>query len=1071
MLVAPSMDLLPLADLEDLIASPAAAAAYARVLFEYARLASGEHARSITVVELGGRDTFLAGRILAELDRLAPDVAVRYWIAANPLDAASLDGSSKFSVVPVQVEAQVPKEAPPRWKVAPLAGDSVDALLASLPGPIEGPLVILARRFLSGLEVLPVRVVGQCIELGAIQWMDNFPLPRIDYGPGPPPESDSPVTVGGTNGGLSPALEAWLARWKDAGAHYGVALLPTGAASVLEELRQRLPQHSFILIADEGCWGRGPRVDRSRPPLVREAERQRASVDFSILSELLSAGFSFIPVGVQDGLVVAAGVTGPLDGKWDAFLRMIQVGFPAGAAAALLAGGPPEKGGPAWLTALLELTGYEPRLASRYAEAVAGEVANAAPAARDRLARALALAWPGHDSKWLLPRDLRSIARLFFVLGQFRSATQCLERALEREGALPSALTFFNLALCHRELGDWARARENLEHAARLDPNDPVARRLLSETDGALKTIPQADSLLYQARLASAQGNWQAAVDAFKTVQRLLPARTDFACDLAEAWRMLDRPEEAEKTLRDAMAIDPDNPELAVGLANLLRGRERDEEAELELLRAVSQPNAPRVAYLNLAQQLGSEGYLEASRGWYDRAAAGSPMPKARIARLTLLPPVYESMDHLEEERARVERELDQMLADQVHIDPRREVVPNFFYLAYQGRNDREIQRRYAQLFAVPETPRPRRQIRDRVRLGVLSEYLCNHTIGNLNRGFLERVDRARFEVFVLSACPAEDALSKALQQVVEHWVPVPQHVPTAIERIGELKLDVLHYPDIGMSPMTFSLAFSRLAPVQTVSWGHPLTTGIPAMDYFISDQLLETPDADGHYTERLVRLRGLETYYLFPRIQVQKKRNGLGLPEKGSLYGCPQTLFKFHPDFDAILRAILEADPTGWLILVEGRHPHWNRQLLARWSRTLGPAVHRVRMLPRLTRDDFINLSAACDCLLDPVHFGGGNTSLEAFAVGAPVVTLPGGFLRSRITAALLRRMGIDELIAQNGAEYARIAVKVATDQEYRRSLCQRIEERRGILYENPESVSELERFFAAVAQGQWGE
>jgi len=65
-------------------------------------------------------------------------------------------------------------------------------------------------------------------------------------------------------------------------------------------------------------------------------------------------------------------------------------------------------------------------------------------------------------------------------------------------------------------------------------------------------------------------------------------------------------------------------------------------------------------------------------------------------------------------------------------------------------------------------------------------------------------------------------------------------------------------FTEVGMDAVTYTLAFSRMAPIQCTTWGHPLTTGSPAIDWFISSELMETAESDGHYTERLARLPNL---------------------------------------------------------------------------------------------------------------------------------------------------------------------------------------------------------------------
>src|SRR5207253_11098850 len=105
------------------------------------------------------------------------------------------------------------------------------------------------------------------------------------------------------------------------------------------------------------------------------------------------------------------------------------------------------------------------------------------------------------------------------------------------------------------------------------------------------------------------------------------------------------------------------------------------------------------------------------------------------------------------------------------------------------------------------------------------------------------------------------DATAQFIQEHVESYVELPVNLAAARRQIAEHGLDVLVYTDIGMEDLTYSLAFSRLAPVQCVTWGHPVTTGIPTIDYYLSSTLFETAEAQEHYTETLVRLPALPCY------------------------------------------------------------------------------------------------------------------------------------------------------------------------------------------------------------------
>ncbi len=174
------------------------------------------------------------------------------------------------------------------------------------------------------------------------------------------------------------------------------------------------------------------------------------------------------------------------------------------------------------------------------------------------------------------------------------------------------------------------------------------------------------------------------------------------------------------------------------------------------------------------------------------------------------------------------------------------------------------------------------------------------------------------------------------------------------------------------------------------------------------------------------------------------------------------QTLYKFHPELDPLLAEILRRDPDGRLLLIEGRVANWTELLRERFSRTMPEVTDRMVWLPAQPREDFLCLLAAADVVLDPIHFGGGNTSYEALAMGSPVVTLPGEFMRSRITRALYERAGYTELVTDSGESYVETAVRLGTDEEWRSSVRDALLDACEPLYENPAEVDDLEEFLA---------
>jgi predicted O-linked N-acetylglucosamine transferase (SPINDLY family) len=99
------------------------------------------------------------------------------------------------------------------------------------------------------------------------------------------------------------------------------------------------------------------------------------------------------------------------------------------------------------------------------------------------------------------------------------------------------------------------------------------------------------------------------------------------------------------------------------------------------------------------------------------------------------------------------------------------------------------------------------------------------------------------------------------------------------VDTIRNAALDVLFYPDLGLDPIPYFAAFSRLAPIQITGLGHQDTSGISTIDYFISDEL-DPPGHEAFYTEKLIRMPGMGTCFYDRFIsyasQLQNPRTGI---------------------------------------------------------------------------------------------------------------------------------------------------------------------------------------------------
>jgi predicted O-linked N-acetylglucosamine transferase (SPINDLY family) len=171
--------------------------------------------------------------------------------------------------------------------------------------------------------------------------------------------------------------------------------------------------------------------------------------------------------------------------------------------------------------------------------------------------------------------------------------------------------------------------------------------------------------------------------------------------------------------------------------------------------------------------------------------------------------------------------------------------------------------------------------------------------------------------------------------------------------------------------------------------------------------------------------------------------------------------LFKFHPEFDTALAGILRGDPKAIVVTLDAKYPEWKQLLQDRWRRHMPGVADRIKFLPKVPRDEFLELLACSDVMLDPFPFGGGHTSYEAFALGVPVVTLPGSFLRGRLTHAMYQQMDYHDLLAKSVDDYVEIALRLGADKRENESARAAILASCGVLFDDKPIVRELEDFW----------
>lgn len=502
-----------------------------------------------------------------------------------------------------------------------------------------------------------------------------------------------------------------------------------------------------------------------------------------------------------------------------------------------------------------------------------------------------------------------------------------------------------------------------------------------------------------------------------------------------------------------------------VNVANALKRLSRDDEAARWLRRAQALGGSVAPASESLANTAWRRGQTQEARTRYGRALTTSPSDwRSRLgACVAELPVLYETEAEIESARRAYSNALGRLeawseVAEAEELARFADAVGSVqpFFLAYQARDDRELQARYGRLLCRalaarhPDLARPparrERSDKERLRIGLVSGYFRRHSVWKMAlAGWVEALDRSRFEVVGYHTSAIADEVTARAAARLDRFVAGPLDRKVLAQRIRDDRLDFLFYPEIGMDPIAAWLAALKLAPVQAMSWGHPTTSGYPTMDLFFSSDLMEPADGATRYVEQLVRLPGLGCLYTpSPVSPAPISRQDAGIGTDDVVYLCAQSLYKYLPQDDELLARIADAVPCSRFVFFSGPMPTVTRTFVNRLSRRFAAAGHdpgsRILMLPTLTEEGFLGVARHADVLLDSIGWSGFNSTIEVIGHGVPVVTLPGDSMRSRHTSAALTKMGLDDMVASTRDDYVRRAVRLGLDESLRRTDGSRI-------------------------------
>jgi predicted O-linked N-acetylglucosamine transferase (SPINDLY family) len=658
------------------------------------------------------------------------------------------------------------------------------------------------------------------------------------------------------------------------------------------------------------------------------------------------------------------------------------------------------------------------------------------------------------------PQTLLNQGLILNALARHQDALASFDGALKQKSKFAEAHNNRGAALA--ALNRHEEALESYRKAISLKPDYAEAHyncgsclRVLARYDEALKSLDRA--LVLRPNYAKAHNNrgnvlesinrFAEALEAYDKALALDPKFIEARKNRGRVLQGLDRPDDAIENFSTALKLDPGNPEVWFQRGRILLELSRNDEASSDLAQALAlQP-----------------GHAE-----------------ARLADcFAELPVVYTEEAEIQRRRAAYEKKLHQLRDDAARGALHGDVIKAIgnrhpFLLAYQGVDDRPLQEIYggmiaglvAQRYQPASLPKPPAS-GEPIRLGIVSSFFYRHSNWKIPiKGWVSQLDRKRFRVTGYHLGMIRDEQTDIAEKMCDRFVH------RTLDTDGwrrEILADAPHaliYPGLLMDTSSLQLAAQRLAPVQCNSWGHPETSGLATLDYFLSSDLMEPAEAQNYYTEQLVRLPNLSIYYEpVESAPVPVSRAELGLRADATVFWSGQSLYKYLPQYDDVFVRIAQAAGNCQFVFL--KHfgvPKVTEIIRTRLDRAFRAAGLRAEdhcvFLDRLSQAKFVAAAGLCDVFLDSIGWSGCNSALESLPHNLPIVTLNGAFMRGRHSAAILTMMGVTDTIAQSVDDYVAIAARLAGDPAQRQAISARIAQGKHAVYRDRACVTALEDF-----------
>ena len=588
---------------------------------------------------------------------------------------------------------------------------------------------------------------------------------------------------------------------------------------------------------------------------------------------------------------------------------------------------------------------------------------------------------------------------------------------LQNQGRLNEAEASYRRAI--RINPDYAKAHCNLgailHDLRRLDEAEASLRRALQlNPDYAEAHSNLGITLQDIGRLEEANASHRRAIQTDVNV-------ADAHFNLANTLKVLGKLEEAEASYRQALQINPNNAPTFNNLGTILHDMNRLDEAEASYRRAIQIKPDYAEAHNNLGSALNTLGHAHEAEASYRRAIQIKPD----------LAEAHSNLGSIMHDLGRIE-EAESSLRRALAIKPDFSMAHSnlLFCITENATVDaRQLFVEHCRFGMQFETPflrnyQPHTNARDPERclqVGFVSGDFRNHAVASFIESLLTYLAKyPQLSLHAYSNHSADDAITMRLRKSFAHWHPISR-LPdaTLAENIRSDGIDIL----IDLSGHTAKnrlTTFARKpAPVQ-LSWiGYPGTTGLKAMDYFVTDQFfLPRGQLDEQFTEKIVHLPA--------SVPFSPDKNAppiTSLPTLNNGYvtfGSFNRISKLSRSVIALWSQLLRALPDSRLVL-GGMPEDSDFETLVEWFSQEKIARERLDFHPRSDMHSYLALYRQVDVCLDTFPYSGGTTTLHAIWMGVPTITLAGNTAAGRSGASILCNLGLEEFVAHDTTDFVR--------------------------------------------------